>query len=321
MVGLVVTISIDTSVVKVNDLIDKYFIPVQGKLLLFSINSSVCLLLQYTIISYIKNSFEGERRSKTLKIKSFHLISIVSLAILATSFGLLIFQQFYYSYYESWTSILIIIISYGTAAVLIAWLAKLFLSWYRSNRNLIVFLYFVSMLVIAFNLVMAATQATLKVNMRPDQFLDYVGASGDVSGTKYMTIDNIYSISSFMAFFSIWLTTAILMNSYREKLTNVILYWVLLSIPIVYFVITYFYQYTLSTPLISYMEMDPVTVSIFLGVFLSLSKPIGGLVFASAFWNVSRSVKYDRKIRTYMIISGWGIFLIFSTNQGWNSNR
>ena len=315
MVGLVVIISIDTSVVKVNDLIDKYFIPVQGKLLLFSINSSVCLLLQYTIISYIKNSFEGERRSKTLKIKSFHLISIVSLAILATSFGLLIFQQFYYSYYESWTSILIIIISYGTAAALIAWLAKLFLSWYRSNRNLIVFLYFVSMLVIAFNLVMAATQATLKVNMRPDQFLDYVGASGDVSGTKYMTIDNIYSISSFMAFFSIWLTTAILMNSYREKLTNVILYWVLLTIPIVYFVITYFYQYTLSTPLISYMEMDPVTVSIFLGVFLSLSKPIGGLVFASAFWNVSRSVKYDRKIRTYMIISGWGIFLIFSTNQ------
>jgi hypothetical protein len=63
------------------------------------------------------------------------------------------------------------------------------------------------------------------------------------------------------------------------------------------------------------MEMDPVNVSIFLGVFLSLSKPIGGLVFGTAFWSISRSVKYDRKIRAYMIISGWGIFLIFATNQ------
>ena len=82
MIGLVITILIDTSVVKVNDLIDKYFIPLQGKLILFSINSAICLLLQYSIIRYIKNSFEGERRSKTLKIKLFHLISIISLAIL-----------------------------------------------------------------------------------------------------------------------------------------------------------------------------------------------------------------------------------------------
>jgi hypothetical protein len=105
------------------------------------------------------------------------------------------------------------------------------------------------------------------------------------------------------------------MNYYRESLINVILYWILLIIPIVYFVITFFYQYTLSTLLISYIEVDPVTVSIFLGAFLSLSKPIGGLLFGAAFWNVSTSVKYDRKIRSFMIISGWGIFLIFAANQ------
>ena len=105
------------------------------------------------------------------------------------------------------------------------------------------------------------------------------------------------------------------MNYYREKLVNVILYWVLLTIPIVYFAVTFFYQYTLSTLLTPYMQVDPVTISIFLGAFLSLSKPIGGLVFGAAFWNISRSVKYDRKIRAYMIISGWGIFLIFAANQ------
>lgn len=315
MTGLVITILIDTFVVKVNDLIDKYFIPLQGKLVLFSINSAICLLLQYSIIMHIKNSFEAERRSKTSKIKSFYFVSITSLVIVATSIGLLIFQQIYYRYYESWTVTLIIVVSYGTAAVLIAWLAKLFLSWYRSNRNLIVFLYFVSMLGIAFNLVMAATYVSMKVNAKPTQVFEFTGSSGDPSGGRFVIIESVYNISSFIAFFSIWLTTAILMNYYREKLVNVILNWILLTIPIVYFAVTFFYQYTLSTMLTPYMQVDPVTISIFLGALLSLSKPIGGLLFGAAFWNLSKTVKYDRKIRAYMIISGCGIFLIFATNQ------
>ncbi|MFL6507575.1 MAG: hypothetical protein ACJ704_06520 [Nitrososphaeraceae archaeon] len=45
-------------------------------------------------------------------------------------------------------------------------------------------------------------------------------------------------------------------------------------------------------------EVDPITVSIVLGAFLSLSKPIGGLVFAVAFWKILRIVSYERNIRT-----------------------
>ena len=63
------------------------------------------------------------------------------------------------------------------------------------------------------------------------------------------------------------------------------------------------------------MSIDPITVSVVLGAFLSLSKPIGGLVFAIAFWKRSRIVSYERNIRTYMFISGYGIFLIFTANQ------
>ena len=52
-----------------------------------------------------------------------------------------------------------------------------------------------------------------------------------------------------------------------------------------------------------------------MSAFLSLSKPIGGLLFGIAFWNISKVVSYERNIKTYMIISGWGIFLIFAANQ------
>ena len=171
------------------------------------------------------------------------------------------------------------------------------------------------MLVIAFNLIMTAAFIGAKVSDRPQHAGEYIGSPGDISGGKHVLLDNTYRISSFMSFFSIWVTTAILMNYYRERLIKAIVYWVILSIPLVYFVITYFYQFILAKILISYLAIDPITVSIVLGVFLSLSKPIGGLVFAVAFWKISRIVSYEKNIRTYMILSGWGIFLIFGANQ------
>jgi hypothetical protein len=128
-------------------------------------------------------------------------------------------------------------------------------------------------------------------------------------------LDNIYRISSFISFFSIWMTTAILMSSYREKLIGSVKYWIILLLPLVYFLMTYFYQFFLSNLLVSYFQNDPVTVSIIVSAFLSLSKPIGGLIFAAAFWNMSRVVGYERKMKLSMVIAGWGIFFIFSANQ------
>jgi hypothetical protein len=168
--------------------------------------------------------------------------------------------------------------------------------------------------VIAFNLVTTAAWASAKLSP-PHPIGEYVGSSGEASGVSFLLLNEIYRISTFMSFFSIWITTAILMNNYREKLINAIVYWVILSIPFVYFVVTYFYQYFIGGMLTSYLANDPVTVSIILGAFLSLSKPIGGLVFGIAFWKISTIVSYEKRIRTYMIICGWGIFLIFATNQ------
>ena len=309
------TVLIDTSVVKINDLIDKYFIPLQSKLILFSVNSSLCLLLQFLMIKYIQSSFESDRLNKRLKILAFNRISLISLFVLASLIGILIFQQFHNNYYYTPVTIMIIGMSYGTAATFILSLSMMFFSWLKSNRNLIVFLYFMSMLMIGFNLIMTAAFTSVKLNDMPDRIGEYVGSSGDITLAKHLFLANVSRIFSFISFFCIWITTTILMKNYIEKSTNAIVYWILLSIPLVYFFITYFYQYTLSKILISYLAIDPVTVSIMLGAFLALSKPIGGLLFGVAFWKISRIVSYDRTIRTYMIISGFGIFLIFAANQ------
>jgi hypothetical protein len=315
MLALIITILIDTSLVKVNDLIDKNFISLQNRQILFSINSSLCVLLQILVIRYIQKSFREQKIQKTFKDRALPLISLISSCVLGAFIGLLIFQMLYNGYYDKVVNISIVVFSYGISATFIVWLAILFVSWYRSRSNFIVFLYFIATLLIAFNLIMTSAFVGAKINDRPDHIGEFIGSSGDISGGRHAYLDLIYRTSSFIAFFSIWLTTVILMNSYREKLFNPVLFWVILLIPLVYFLITFFYQFTLGRLLFSYLQIDPISVSIILSAFLSLSKPIGGLVFGIAFWTLSREVSYERSINTYMIISGWGIFLIFAANQ------
>jgi hypothetical protein len=126
MIALIVTSIIDISIVKINDLIDKYFIPLQGKLVLFSVNSSLCLFLQFFLIRYIQGSFQRDRLNRTLKVRAINTISFISLCLLASLIGFLIFQQYYYNYYDTSISIAVIVISYGTAAGLLIWLSSLF---------------------------------------------------------------------------------------------------------------------------------------------------------------------------------------------------
>ncbi len=315
MIGLIVTLVIDTSIVKVYDLVNKSFITQQSKLILFIANTSLCLLLEFVIIKYIQSSFKRDRLNKRLNVNLLYRISLISLFVSGILMGFLIFQLFYNNYYEELIPIFIIIISYGTAAGFITRLSMLFISWYRSNHNSIVFLYFISMSLIASNLVVTAIITTVKVNDRSDEAREFIGGTVDISFGRYVFLDNIYTISSIMSFISIWITTALLMNSYKEKLINAIAYWIILSIPLIYFIVNYLYKFIFADIMISYLTIDPITVSIILTTFLSLSKPIGGLTFAVAFWKISKIISYEKNLKTYMIISGWGIFLIFGADQ------
>jgi hypothetical protein len=163
---------------------------------------------------------------------------------------------------------------------------------------------------------MTSAVAIAKITDNPEEIRRYVGGTADLSGYKYQLLDNIYKISSIISFVSIWITTALIINKYREKtIVNFVIYWIILSLPLLYFLTSYTFQSLLFDIFITNLRVDPVSVTIVVTGFLSLSKPIGGLTFAVAFWNISKTLRYEKNIRAYMIISGWGILLLFGTNQ------
>jgi hypothetical protein len=315
MLILIVALGIDNAILKINDLVNKTFIPEGAKLLLFAVNSSLCLLFVFIILTYLEASFKKNPLNKKFNLELLYRFSLNSLFVIATLMALLVFQQYDNSYYNISISIFIIIISYGTATGFLIKLIILFLSWWRSNPNWVLSLFITSMILITFNLAITAIVTVIKLGDRSDEIRPFVGGAVDISAGKYVFLNNIYTVTTLTSFVCFWVTTAILINYYRERSFSKLTYWILLAIPLVYFLLNYIYPIILSTLLSGSMAIDPVTVSLYLTTFLTLSKPIGGLTFAIAFWKISSNLGYEKNIKTYMIVCGWGIFLIFSTNQ------
>jgi hypothetical protein len=169
MIALTITIFVDVSFIKLYDLTAKNLVPIQSKLILFSVNSLLCLLLQFLAINYTRNYLKTKRLNKMLKLS--YMISLLALGLIGISLGLMIIQQFYDSQYDRSISIIIIVISYGAASIFLISLSLSFLSWYRSNHNFIVLLYFVSMLLISSNLVITAAFTSAKMSYLPSQVL------------------------------------------------------------------------------------------------------------------------------------------------------
>ena len=89
-------------------------------------------------------------------------------------------------------------------------------------------------------------------------------------------------------------------------------YWVIVSIPLVYFLSQFQTQLIdLFTP---FRLSDPILFGVTYTLVFSASKPVGGILFGVAFWFVSKGVG-NRQVKDYMIISGYGLLLLFTANQ------
>ncbi len=313
-IPIFLAIIIDTTFIKTYDLVNKFFLTIQNKIILFSLISSIILIFQYFIFRYL-NRILTIQLTKTQNSSLYSKISIFSILMLGFLFSLLIYQQLFNSYYNTSIIILIIILTYGVASFFILKLSISFFSWYKSTSNIIIFLYFVSMSLIVFNLIMTASITTVKVNERPNEIREFVGGSMDISVGRYLLLDTIYKISSIMSFGSLWITTVILLNRYKNNLLHTLIYVTIISLPLIFYLISSFYELIFGKLLVSFLMTDPITISIILTIFLTLSKPIGGLTFGLAFWQAAKTIGYEKTIKTYMIISGWGILLLFGTNQ------
>ena len=209
---------------------------------------------------------------------------------------------------------LVIWVSCITSILLLGILAGKFFSWFRSNRNLTIFLYSLAIVLLSINAAFIILDVTSSLTRFGQN--DYIQPSiGKVANLALFSIDNVlhfgYVITSILSFIFMWLATVVLLYHHSTKLGR-IKYWIIVTIPLVYF-LSEFQSYFLDL-LTQFRLSDPISFGIVYTLFFSATRPIGGLLFGVAFWSVARRIR-GHAVKDYMTISAYGVILLFSSNQ------
>jgi hypothetical protein len=121
-----------------------------------------------------------------------------------------------------------------------------------------------------------------------------------------------FFVSSIVAFAVLWISTAMLLYHKAPKLGK-FKFWLIIGSPLVLFVAQFasFFGQLLNL----FIDSDPVSLSIWVTLIFTLSKPIGGLLFGLAFYTIARTFSSDVVIRDYLLVAAMGFILLFAANQ------
>jgi hypothetical protein len=293
-----------------------------GELSSFSINYIIFIVIvgvsiigQYFILQFVKDGINkiGIIEEK-LHINTLYKIVKIAQFVL---FGLLIYTALEIAMTKNYHTIIITIVttvSFVLAIGMLVLFTRQFFSWFATNKGYVLLSYGISSSSLIVNSAFSlALVGLVSINMpfttgQHAQSFYLVTVPGSITSI----IDSGYVISSIASFIITWFATALLLYHYSRRVGRII-YWVVLSLPLVYFLsqfVSFFID--LANPL---LQSDPFFYGIFFTLIFTISKPAGGMLFGLAFWTIAR--KIDRRIivRNYMLMSAYGFVLLFVSNQ------
>jgi len=201
-------------------------------------------------------------------------------------------------------------INYLFVIALLGFLSLRFLSWFKSNHNLVMLAYSLAIMMISINVGFTVLYVTDELTGKPTNIQSELTPLAPYSSV-YNVFNSGYAITSVMSFILTWIATVLLLHSYSKRLGRA-KYWILVSIPLVYFLSQF--QPLFLDVLTPFRLSEPVLFGVVYTLFFSATVPAGGILFGIAFWSVTRNMGRN-KVKQYMMILAYGMMLLFSSNQ------
>ena len=194
-------------------------------------------------------------------------------------------------------------------------LAFRFLTWFRSKKSYLVLLYSISCSIFTIANLFVMIFASYIIPQRGSiiephvHIILYFNNPGSFEYILY----NGYVICSVLSFVFFWLTTAMVLRHYSKRIGN-IKYWVIVSVPLVYF-LTQFNPF-LSNTFSALTAQDPFVFGIVVSIIYSVSKSVGGILFAIAFWFMARKTSKNSVLRGFLMLTARWFYLIICFRAG-----
>jgi hypothetical protein len=306
---------IDTSFIKVYPFIFNPFIS-NWRIIIFLCLSVVCMVGQFVILELIKRKTEAIRDNAELHLNAIHKIVSIAQYALTALFLFCIVEMVTTASYNVFILMGSVFISYSLSAGILVFLSKLFFSWSRGDKNVIVFSYGLAAILLAINSAITLAYVAVVLYDVPTYVRDHTGETSVpfiIRGSMAFYLRDAFVISSIASFVMSWIATVFLLQHYSRKLGS-IRYWIIFAIPLAFFLTQF--QPILQLSVVSpFYGLQPILFSAVYTLVFTFSKSAGGILFGIAFWSMARSVRNSRTLRSYLIFSAYGFILLFASSQ------
>jgi hypothetical protein len=302
----IVAVIIDTSIVKIYRFITAP-LSLDWDIATFIIIAIIYAVAQYILLKRVRTKIEKSKHFTSNPI--YKIVSVIQYSLIAL-LVFVILQMVVISAYNIAVVAAAIAISYIIAIFMTGLLALRFFSWFKSTRNSVVLAYSLAAAALSINAgftLVYVVQGLLGVSTVVSPHIGHLSAFAPYS----TMLNSGYVISSIVSFIITWVATILLLRHHSKKL-GAAKYWILVSIPLAYFLSQF--QPSFLDLFSAYRMSNPILFNVIYTVIFNLSKPVGGILFGIAFWIVARSVHHT-VVRDYLMIAGYGLLLLFTSNQ------
>ena len=282
---------------------------------LFVALTTISIVGQFYILEFVRLKSRKIRR-KVRQLNISHKIATIIQYLLIALCVFVIVQIGVSWRYTSVTLATVTTASYGLNIALMTIFAKIFFSWYKSNKNSIaVLLYGLSFAVVVITSCVFLSIGYHRFVERPLYIFPDLGihlAKAEPGSILYMLL-KVYHYSDIVSFVLKWIATAFLLYHYSQKMGKT-KYWILIGLPLAYFLGTYLDDFHMYEP-------HAASEVFYWNLYVTLNSTAGGILFFIGFIVAARHFSHGNKnnnnwtIKDYLLICGFGFLLFFSAGQ------
>ncbi len=198
-------------------------------------------------------------------------------------------------------------LNYAQAIFLTLLLFYYFIIWFKNTKGYAILPFAVSVILLTVNVSFVFLYAQDMLSNLPTEVKSN---RPYILPTPNSTLVNGIRVSSVLSYIGMWIATSFQLRNHVEKLGK-IRYWVLISLPLVYFLLQF--QPVLLQSISAYFHQD-IIFNILYTLFFSAAKPIGGILFGAAFWTLGTKTK-NNALKGFMTLTAYGLVIFFASNQ------
>lgn len=284
----------------------------------FSIPLFVCMGIvviggQLYILQFVRQkSSQIRKKSAYLRI-SYNIVFLIQYLVVSI-FVFVLVQLITTQQYSTIALTIVTTVTYGLTIGLMGIFTIIFFSWYKSNRNSVVILiYGLSFAAVVIASAIFLTGSLYRFVEKPAYISEDVAPSAKSKpGSLLYDLAKMYHYADIVSFLLKWVATALLLYHYSQKMGKT-KYWILISLPLVYFAGTYLDDYHLYEP---HTDMG----ELYWDLYTSLNSTAGGILFYVGFVVAARHFHGNMAVRDYLVMCGFGFLLFFSAGQSTLAN-